>query len=189
MANGLVPLPEIPPEQRTPLVEALLAVICAQQDRIAKLEETVQQLRDEIAILKGQKPRPTIAPSRLEQPAPEAPPADGQKRPGSTKKPKNAQLTITRERRIDYPDPPAGSVSKGYEEFVVQELDLRVTVTRYWRQRVQTPDGQTLLAPLPPDLRPGRHFGPGLVAFVLHQHHHNGVTQPLLLEQLRQFGQ
>ena len=45
------------------MVEALLAVICAQQDRIQQLEETVQQLRDEIAVLKGQKPRPQIAPS------------------------------------------------------------------------------------------------------------------------------
>src|ERR1035438_4572708 len=65
MANGIPPLPEIPAEQQTPLVEALLAVICAQQDRIAKLEETVQLLRDEIAILKGQKPRPCGQKNRL----------------------------------------------------------------------------------------------------------------------------
>jgi hypothetical protein len=114
MANGLPPLPEIPAEQRTPLVEALLAVICAQQDRLAKLEETVRVLRDEIAILKGQKPRPKIAPSQLEQPPSPPPPADGakEKRPGSDKKPKNAQLTITQERQIPFPDPPCGSVSK-----------------------------------------------------------------------------
>jgi hypothetical protein len=59
-------LPEIRPEDRTPLVESLLAIIRIQQDRIEQLEETVRQLRDEIAILKGQKPRPQIAPSRLE---------------------------------------------------------------------------------------------------------------------------
>src|SRR3954469_17749202 len=106
MANGLPPLPEVPADQRTPLVEALLAVIYAQQDRIAKLEETVQQLRDEIAILKGQKPRPKIAPSQLEQPPTPPPPAAGQKRPGSEKKSKKAQLTITREQRIPFPDPP-----------------------------------------------------------------------------------
>src|SRR6266581_1651660 len=70
MANGLPALPDIPLAQRTPLVEALLAVLRAYQDRIRELEETVQYLRDEIAILKGQKPRPQIAPSRLEQPAP-----------------------------------------------------------------------------------------------------------------------
>src|SRR5437870_305086 len=136
MANGLPPLPEIPSEQRTPLVEALLAVICAQQDRIAKLEETVQQLRDEIAILKGQKPRPKIAPSQLEQPPALPPPVAGQKRPGSDKKPKNAQLTITHERRIDFPDRPAGSVSKGYEEYIVQDLVIRAEATCYFRERI-----------------------------------------------------
>src|SRR5262249_25622882 len=60
--------------------------------------------------------------------------------------------------------------------------------TRYWRQRILTPEGASLLAPLPNGVWADRHFGPNLTAFVLHQHHHNGVTQPLLLEQLRQFG-
>jgi Transposase IS66 family len=188
MANGLLPLPEIPPEQRTPLVEALLAIICAQQDRIRKLEETVQQLRDEIAILKGQKPRPKIAPSQLEQPTSQPPPVHGQKRPGSEKKPKNAQLTITNERRIDFPDPPVGSVSKGYEEYIVQELVIRPEVTRYLRERIVTPDGQSLLAPLPADVLPGQHFGPDLISHILHQYHHNHVTQPLLHEELTQHG-
>ena len=164
MANGLASVPDIPLEQRTPLVEALLAIICAQQDRIRQLEETVQQLRDEIAILKGQKPRPNIAPSRLEQPPPSPVPTEGQKRPGSDKKPKNAQLTITHERRIDFPNPPAGSVSKGHEAYVVQELVIRSEVTRYLRERIVTADGQSLLAPLPADVLPGQHFGPTLIA-------------------------
>jgi transposase IS66 family protein len=190
MANGLPALPEIPLEQRTPLVEALLAIICAQQDRIRQLEETVQQLRDEMAILKGQKPRPKIAPSLLEQPLPPPPPLEGEKkkRPGSDKKPKNAQLTITHERRIAFPDPPAGSVSKGYEEYIVQELVLRPEVTRYLRERIVTPDGQSLLAPLPADVLPGQHFGPTLISHLLYQYHHNHVTQPLLQDELAQHG-
>jgi hypothetical protein len=186
MANGLASLPEIPLEQRTPLVEALRAIICAQQDRIRQLEETVQQFRDEIAILKGQKPRPQIAPSQLEQPP--SPSADGKKRPGSDKKPKNAQLTMTHERRIAFPDPPAGSISKGYEEYIVQELVIRPEVTRYLRERIVTPDGQSLLAPLPADVLPGQHFGPDLTSYILYQYHHNHVTQPLLLDELTQRG-
>lgn len=190
MANGLPPLPEIPLEQRTPLVEALLAIICAQQDRIRQLEETVQQLRDEIAILKGQKPRPKIAPSQLEQPAPEPPPTAGEKkkRAGSEKKSKNAQLTITREQTIAFPDPPAGSVSKGYEEWFVQELVIRPEVTRYLRERIVTPDGQSLLAPWPAGVLPDQHFGPDLISYILYQYHHNHVTQPLLQEELAQRG-
>jgi hypothetical protein len=188
MVNGFPPLPDIPAEQRTPLVEALLAVIAAQQERIRDLEETVQRFRDEIAILKGQKPRPQIAPSRLEQPAPRPPLAEGQKRPGSQKRPKNAQLTITQEIRIPFPDPPAGSVSKGYEEYFVQELVMRTETTRYLRERIVTPDGQSLLAPLPADVLPGQHFGPNLISHILHQYHNNHVTQPLLQDELAQLG-
>src|SRR6266508_1063886 len=188
MANGLPALPDIPAEQRTPLVEVLLAVIHGQQDRIRELEETVQQLRDEIAILKGQKPRPQIAPSRLEQPVPRPPLAAGQKRPGSEKRPKNAQLTITQEIPIPFPDPPAGSVAKGYEEYIVQELVIRAEATRYLRQRIVTADGLSLLAPLPADVLPGQHFGPNLISYILHQYHNNHVTQPLLQDELAQRG-
>src|ERR1043166_7912749 len=171
MANGLPALPDIPAEQRTPLVEALLAVIRAQQDRIRDLEETVRQLRDEIAILKGQKPRPQIAPSRLEQPAPRPPLGEGHKRPGSQKRPKNAQLTIMREIPVPFPDPSPGSVSKGYEEYIVQELVIRAETTRYLRERIVTSDGQSMLAPLPAEVLPGQHFGPNLVSHILHQYH------------------
>src|SRR5436305_13341266 len=105
-------LPPIPAAERTPLVEALLAIIDAQQQRIHQLEETVQQLRDEIAVLKGQKPRPTIAPSRLETP-PKPQPAAGDKRPGSQKRSKKASFLTPVEVTIPFPDPPAGSGPKG----------------------------------------------------------------------------
>ncbi len=52
-------IPKIPEEQRTPLVCALLEIILFQQEQI-------QELRDEIARLKGQKPKPKIRPSTLE---------------------------------------------------------------------------------------------------------------------------
>lgn len=188
MANGLSSHPDIPAEQRTPLVESLLAVIRAQQDRIRELEESVKTLRDEIAVLKGQKPRPQIAPSRLEQPAPRPPLAEGQKRPGSQKRLKNAELTITQEIPIPFPDPPAGSVPKGYEAYIVQELVIRAETTRYLRERIVTADGQSLLAPLPADVLPGQHFGPNLISYILHQYHNNHVTQPLLQDELAQRG-
>jgi Transposase IS66 family len=181
-------LPVIAAAERTPLVECLLAIIDAQQQRIVQLEETVQALRDEIAVLKGQKPRPQIAPSRLEAPPPKEPGAAADKRPGSAKRLKNASFRAAVEVRIPFPDPPPDSVAHGYEDYFVQELVIESKVTRYLRERIRTPDGRTLLAPLPDEVLPGSHFGPMLISYILYQHNHCNVTQPLLLEQLRELG-
>ena len=41
---------------------------------------------------------------------------------------------------------------------------------------------------MPAEVLPGQHFGPDLISYVLHQYHHNHVTQPLLHEELTQRG-
>lgn len=180
-------LPDIPEAERTPLVRQLLDIIALQQERIQQLEERVHQLEDEIARLKGLKARPRIAPSALETP-PRPPRDPDAKRPGSAKRSKTAELTVTDEVVVSLPDVPAEAVFKGYEDFVVQDLILQPRVIRYRRERWLTPDGQSLVAPLPADVLPGSHFGPDLICFILHQYHHQHVTQPLLLEQLHQLG-
>src|SRR5271154_5477620 len=106
-----LPLPDVPESECTPLVRQLLDLLQQQQ-------EVIQQLRDEIARLKGLKTRPLIAPSPLEAP-PRPPPDLGRKRPGSAKRLKTALLTITHDEVVPLIDPPAGSVFKGYQDFVV----------------------------------------------------------------------
>ena len=82
-------LPEIPEHERTPLVVTLLDLLHQQQEEIFRL-------RDEIAILKGLKPRPKIQPSTLETPPPR-PPTSSQKRPGPRKPPRTPNsLSIAR---------------------------------------------------------------------------------------------
>ena len=121
-------LPDIPEAERTPLVRQLLDIIALQQERIQQLEERVHQLEDEIARLKGLKTRPRIAPSSLDTP-PRPPRDPNAKRPGSAKRSKTAQLTITEETVLRLPHVPEGAVFKGYEDFVVQDLILQPRVS------------------------------------------------------------
>jgi hypothetical protein len=183
-------LPEIRPEERTPLVEALLGIIRQLLDRIGQLEETNQQLRDEIAQLKGQKPRPEIKPSQLETSAPKTEGQKGEKRPGSAKRPKTSELTIDREVMLHPEGLPPGATLKGYETYVVQELIIKTETTKYQRARYDLPEGGSVLAPLPPGVLPveGGHFGASLITYILNQYHQAQVTEPLLLEQLWEFG-
>ncbi len=180
-------LPDIPDGELTPLVRQLLDIIYLQHERIQQLEERVLQLEDEIARLKGLKTRPRIAPSTLEK-TPRPPRDPDAKRPGSAKRSKTAELIITTEKVIPLVDKPDGAIFKGYEDFVVQDLVIEPRVIRYRREHWLTPDGKSMVAPLPPDVLPGSHFGPDLICYVLHQYHHQHVTQPLLLEQLQQLG-
>jgi Transposase IS66 family len=184
-----IELPEIPPEERTPLVEALLAIIRQLADRVAEVEQINQQLRDENARLKGQKPRPDIKPSVLEA-APKTERKEADKRPGSAKRPKTAELTIHHEEPLHAEGLPEGSQCRCYEPYVVQDLLIRSENTRYLRARYDLPAGGSVLAPFPVGVLPvaGGHFGSNLLAYILDQYHQAQVTEPLLLEQLWEYG-
>jgi len=180
MASRLKML-KIPEEERTPLVLALLEIIQFQHEQI-------QELKDEIARLKGQKPKPKIRPSALEKDCvSKDKKAGSRKRPGSSKRKKAPTIHETVILRAH--DVPKGSTFKGYEDFTVQGLVLRPHNTLYRRERWITPEGESIVAPLPGDVKHhGGHFGASLQRFILCQYHHCHVTQPLLLEQLWELG-
>jgi len=147
---------DVPEDQRTPVVIGLFEIIELQREQI-------QQLRDEIARLKGQKPKPEIKPSKLVQSVEarqkESNP-DG-KRPGSEKRSKNRDLEI-HETQIIRPDTiPEGSKFKGCVDYVVQDLVIRAHNTVYRVEQWQTLEGGYITGKVPDDLSGGpsvRHF-------------------------------
>jgi len=185
-----VELPEIRPEEWTPLVEALLGIIRQLADRVAELEANIQQLRDENAQLKGQKPRPKITPSTLNTPEQGQDGTGKRRRRGKPTRPRNAQLTIHNTVPLFAAALPEGATFRGFEPYVVQELKIESVNTKYLRARYELPGGSSLLAPFPVGVLPveGGHFGANLIAYVLDQYHQAHVTEPLLLEQLWEYG-
>src|ERR671919_901011 len=163
------------PEELRRLVAELLG-------EVARLREENAALREEIARLKGHKGRPKIKPSGMERPTPERKPRAKTRR---SKRSTTAERVVHEERVLAITAPP-GSRFKGYEDFVVQDLRLEARVIRYRRQRWLTPDGRTLVAPLPAGV--AGHFGPELRRFVLLQYHQGQVTMPRLVSQLRAIG-
>lgn len=174
-------LQDIPADELTPTVVTLLEICHYQQ-------ELIQALRDEIARLKGQKGKPAIKPSALEGNDRSAKRRQARKNKRQGKRSKTQTLTIHEDIEVaPQAEIPAGSRFRGYQPFTVQDLRLRVHNTRYWLERWETPSGETLLGKLPAEIG-GVHFGPELRTFILYQYHHAHVTQPLLLEQLQEWG-
>lgn len=169
--------PKIPDEQITPVVAELLQLVQLQMDEI-------QFLRDEIARLKGQKPRPNIKPSRLETASKRSKTKKRKKRP---KRSKTKKIEIHEVVSIKPDNLPEGSKLKDHQEYIVQDIVLGNWNTCYRRQRWQTPSGEYVLGQLPEHVT-GTHFGSTLIAFILYQYHGCHVTQPLIKEQLQELG-
>ncbi len=161
--------------------DALKKLVLRLVEENAALREQNIALREEIARLKGLKGRPKLKPSGMEK-ATAAPPKGGKRKQGRGP---IAKRTID-ETRIVRMTPPPGSCSKGYEDFVVEDLIIRPWVVRYRRERWRTPDGKTLVAPLPAGVQ--GHLGPELRRFALMQYHQGQVTIGRLATQLAAIG-
>ena len=145
---------------------------------LTRLKVEHQAVKDELARLKNLPPRPPQKPSGMDK---------ATDRGGSGGGDKSAAGEKSRRRRGSQLDKltigatvivrakaPAGSRHKGYEEIVVQDLNLSPQVTRYRRERWETPEGKTIIAKLDPGIVGG--YGPNLHRLVLALHFSGQVT-------------
>ncbi len=162
-----------------PELEALLLKLFG---KVADLEKVVAEQREEISRLKGLKGRPSIKPSGMDKATEPAKPAQKEKRRFRGK----VRPRVIVADQVVKAAVPEGSRFKGYEPFLVQDLVISATATCYQRERWVTPDGRTILAPLPEGIN--GHFGPELRRFVLMQYHQGQSTLPRLATFLRSLG-
>lgn len=172
-------LTDIPDSERSPLVVQLLELLHAQ----AELNE---QLKEEIARLKGNPPKPKIKPSGLANRSASGKRKKNKKRRRSVKRHKTELLRIDETKKIPLDHVPAESIFKGYKRYVVQGIKICSDNVEYLLERWQFPDGTYRQASLPAEV--SSHFSAELKSFILYQYYQCHVTQPLLLEQLREYG-
>jgi uncharacterized coiled-coil protein SlyX len=206
MTTHIQGIPPIPPEEMTATVRLLLAFIAQQQQTIEQLQQQVQRqqieieaLKDEVARLQRRPAKPKIRPSTLPKDDTKADDDDDNDSAGqgggsdrsqkaNTARKRKKKLTI-HETKIIKPDAlPAGSRLLGYADFTVQDLLVQPHNTRYRLARYRTPDGDALIGKLPKDVQQGGHFGTLLKGFILYRYYHQRVTQPLILQQLTEWG-
>jgi len=179
---------------KTPLVEILLKkleqrdeLINSLYEEIRELKDQVRTLKDEIAVLKKATKRPKIRANKKQKSSKNhlESSESATKRAGSEKKSK--QLDIHEIKVIIPENLPAGAKLKRSRSYDVQDLRIIVHNVRYVLEEWETPDGEVYSAQMPKNISQG-HFGNELCSFILDQHHQCQVTQPLLHEQLIEFG-
>ena len=143
---------------------------------VAAKDAVIVELKDEIARLKGLPPRPKFKgkASGMEQAT--SRPVDkksGKRGRGA----KVNKLAVTNEVVLKA-QVPKGSRFKGYEDVLVQDLEIGVSVVRYRRERWLTPSGMRIVAPMPTGIMGG--FGPQLRRFIAASHFQGQVTSERL---------
>jgi hypothetical protein len=179
-------LTELTEAERATLVEPLLELVLQQQEKIRQLEEEIQEL-------KKLNKRPKLRPSKMDQQE-SAEDAEGEKKERKRGKPQGSRtdkLIIHESKNIPPEGLPENARAQGYEfkgysEYTVQDLVIEVHNVCYRLENWKAPDGTWLKGELPESIH--GHFGPTLVSYILHQYHHQQVTQPLVLEYLREIG-
>jgi Transposase IS66 family len=170
--------------------EQLAAIIEAQAAVIRGLQELVQQLRDEVARLKGEQGRPQVRPqARQDRSSERERPKEAA--PSTSPPPAPAPLVpvVQREEivRLDRASLPSTAEHAGYEDYTVQEVVLQAEVVCYRREAFRDPTtGARWVAPLPTGITD--HFGPQVKAFALDLYAVGGMSEPAILTLLQAVG-
>src|SRR6202034_2887012 len=154
---------------------------------LAKLRIEHQAVKDELARYKKLPPRPPQKPSGMDKATERDFGAAETKAERSTRRRGSNLDKLKLDRTVVVKaSAPAGSRFKGYEDVVIQDLALHPLVTCYRRERWQTPEGQTLIAPLDPGIVGG--YGPHLHRLILMLHFQGQMTCERILALLNGAG-
>jgi hypothetical protein len=156
------------------------------------LREENQRLRDEINRLKGEQGKPQIKPNRAAtSPASQNHSSERERhKPQAwTKTSKVERIKINRAEmvQVDRAVLPADAEFKGYEEVVVQDIELKTDNVLFRKETFYSKvTGKTYTAKLPPAYK--GQFGPGVKALTIVLYHGANMSEPKVSEFLEYVG-
>lgn len=169
------------------VVISLMNLVESLSTQVSELTTENQRLRDEINRLKGEQGKPRILPNQATTDLS----SEKERRQSKPhhKSRKQAHISIDREVEVkmDQKRLPGDAQFKGYEEVVIQDLDVRTDNIRFRREKYYSASQQrTYLAPLPAGYR--GQFGPNVRAWVLALYFGGQMSEPKILEVLQTVG-
>ena len=150
------------------------------------LKVRINELEAELEAQKKLKGKPKFKASRLNESKP-SDQATGKRR-GSGKRSKKGGFAIDEIQKIELENLPEGAKLHQHREYDVQELKIARCNIRFLLGEHILPNGDIVRAQLPSEYSHTGHYGPVLVSYILHEHYQNRVPQPLIKEQLIDWG-
>ena len=182
-----IDLNEIEDAKMRELVVGLLNIIEDLSANMTRLQEENQRLRDEVNRLKGEQGKPDIKPNKKRRDHS----SEKERRVSGKhqKKSKQATVKIDHEEvlKVDRSQLPPDAQFKGYEEVVVQDIQLRTNNIRFYKEKFYSKsERKTYLAPLP--LGYQGQFGPQLRTQILVLYYAGQMTAAKIHSWLQQIG-
>src|SRR5712691_9160779 len=155
--------------------------------KVQEQAEEIQRLRDENNRLKGEQGKPNIKANTASRDLS----SEKERRESKThrKASKQAHIKIDRVEvlKVDPHRLPADAAFKGYEDVVVQDLDVRTDHIRFRKEKYYSPgQKRTYLADMPTGYQ--GQFGPGVRAWVLSLYYAGAMSEPKILDLLHTVG-
>lgn len=162
------------------LVESLSA-------KVQEQAEEIQRLRDENNRLKGEQGKPKI---KANKPVSNLS-SEKERRESKPRRKESKQAAIRIDRveivKIDHQRLPQDAKFKGYEEAVVQDMEIRLQNIKFRKEKYYSPSHRrTYQADLPAGYE--GQFGPRVKAWVLALYYESGMSEPKILELLHTVG-
>ncbi|MCK4450641.1 MAG: hypothetical protein KAX26_08620, partial [Anaerolineae bacterium] len=149
-----------------------------------ELRAQVQRLRDANNRLKGEQGQPVIKPNKRRQTSSNHSSEQERHKPKQWQKSRKKEWISIDHVEVLVVEParlPEDAEFKGYEEVVVQDIDIRTNNTLFRKEKYHSPTaGKTYLAHLPRGYE--GQFGPGIKALSIVLYFGGNMTEPKILE-------